>query len=145
MVMRCGEEWWSYADTTRIREDCTTKDEAIKAAIDHLEGRALGTSVQLRVKALDDDATTVAAMLPPRVSTSIRNGAMAFLILFAITGAFALASIYMPVGSTGTSGGTAVAHAPMGEPTQRAKLPPLPARNAIPTATITTGSIRRQP
>ena len=145
VVMRCGEEWWSYVDTTRIREDCTTKDEAIKAAIDHLEGRALGTSVQLRVRALDDASTTAAAMIPQRVSTSIRNGAMALLILFAITGAFALASIYMPVGSTGTSGGTAVAHAPMGEPMQRAKLPPLPARKAIPTATITTGSIRRQP
>ena len=145
VVMRCGEEWWSYVDTTRIREDCSSKDEAIKATIHHLEKRALRVSVQPRLKAHAGTRSNISAMTQQRASTSIGNGAMALLMLFAITGAFTLASIYMPLASTGTSGGIAIAQAPSAEATNRAKLPPLPARKAIRTATITTGTIRRQP
>ena len=35
-VMRCGDQWWSYVDTARIREDCASKESAIAAAEAHL-------------------------------------------------------------------------------------------------------------
>lgn len=135
-VMRCGDYWWSYVDTTRISEDCSSKEAAVEFAKTHLAARYK-----------DGPPEPVVASVATGHSTgsNAQGGlrAIAWLSVVVVGGAIAAIAFVNRSVATDFLASFAVAEPGATVPkSDVAMSPPLPKRNTLDTATIKTGSVK---
>ncbi len=137
-VMRCGDQWWSYVDTTRISEDCATKESAIAAAKAHLTDRyKLKASAPIASSMKTSNSPPAAAQSRPR-----RFGVIAAaLVGVTLIGAAATAAFMHRNLASDFVSSFAIAETENSSIRHPAGLPPLPSRKSISTARLTTGAI----
>ncbi len=137
-VMRCGKEWWSYVDTTRISEDCRSKSEAIEVA---------QASLVERYKSRTEDAAAEPSSARKPEERSGLPGARTLAILgVGILSCSAIAATFLFNHDVARDflGSFSVAGQQPDGPDTRTGLPPLPDRKIQRAAGVKTGWIKRR-
>ncbi|MEM8972202.1 MAG: hypothetical protein AAGD43_09095, partial [Pseudomonadota bacterium] len=135
-VMRCGDNWWSYVDTTRISEDCTSKEAAVEFAKAHLVER---------YKDGPPEPVIASAAKTSQKETITPVGSRRALIWFtAIIAGGAIAAMAFVNRDVATDLMSSFAVAETDAAGSQAPVitsPPLPKRNKLDTASLKTGSV----
>ncbi len=135
-VMQCGDKWWCYVDTTRISENCSSKEAAVEFAETYLT----------KLYREDQPKPAIAPIATAGATEATAGGGgrrvMAWLTVIVAGGAIAATAFVNRNVATDFLSSFAVAEVDATEPKGSVAIsPPLPKRNTLDTASIKTASV----